>query len=69
MYGSSFSTSGWGVCITVDKTGTRHAVVVCAGAGVEMTKTDVDTSWASGSSVLPGDEVENTCTGDTVVSS
>lgn len=74
------STSGWDVCIGADRTGSTEttefkgnevvvAVAVCVASGVDMAETDVDTSWASGSSVSPGDNVGNTCTGNTVVSS
>ncbi len=45
------------------------AVAVCTGGGVDMTETNVDTSWAFGSSVSSGGEVGNTCTGNTAISS
>lgn len=73
------STSGWGVCVGADRTGSTEettefkgsdvamAAAVCTGSNVDVT--DVDTSWASESAVSPGDNVGNTCTDDTVASS
>lgn len=77
MKGSSSSTSGWDVCIGADRTGSTGvkgndaviAAAVCTGDNADMTETDVDTSWASESSVSPDDKEGNTCTGDTVNSS
>lgn len=80
MYNKSkhlhYSTSGWIVCAGADGTGSTAefrgssdgAVAVCTGCGADMTGGAVRTLWISESPVST-EEVENTCEGNSVVSS
>lgn len=66
--GSRSCTSGWGVCIGADRTGSTDETTEFKGNDVTIAAA-VNTAWASGSSVSPGEKVGNTCSGNTVVSS